>query len=55
MNHTINRYDRPMLVAVLINHQRSNISGCLCGWGVLGASHAEHIADMYEAGMGMKS
>jgi sRNA-binding protein len=41
-------YDRDVLVTVLIHHQRMDIGGCLCGWSVLGASHAEHIADAYE-------
>lgn len=45
-------YDRDRLIDVLILHQRSEDSGCLCGWGDrpehLGASFAEHIADVYE-------
>jgi len=44
-------YDREVLVNVLIYHQRESISGCICGWSVLGASHAEHVADVYEAAM----
>jgi hypothetical protein len=39
---------------VLVYHQ--TVAGpppfafsCACGWCVLGASHAEHIADVYEA------
>lgn len=41
-------YDRETLVQVLVHHQRSDIQGCDCGWSVLGASHPEHVADMYE-------
>ena len=45
------RYSRAVLVEVLIYHQRTNTSGCHCGWGVLGASYAEHVADVYEESM----
>lgn len=41
-------YDRPTMVQVLVYHQRVDITCCQCGWGVLGASHAEHVADVYE-------
>jgi hypothetical protein len=42
-------YWRPELVKTLVNHQqRCSDGGCHCGWGVLGASWAEHVADMYE-------
>lgn len=41
-------YDRDVLVQVLIYHQRISNLGCACGWGPLGASHAEHVADVYE-------
>jgi hypothetical protein len=41
-------YARGMLVTVLVYHQRANIGACGCGWSVPGASHAEHIADVYE-------
>ena len=41
-------YDRKLLVEVLIAHQRKDAQFCICGWGRLGFSHAEHIADMYE-------
>ena len=41
-------HDRTVLVDVLVYHQRLDISGCACGWSVLGASHAEHVADIYE-------
>lgn len=42
-------YDRAVLVQVLVYHQRKNIEGCWCGWSELGRSHAEHVADVYEA------
>lgn len=41
-------YDREVLVTVLVYHQHTNTSGCICGWAVLGASHPEHVADVYE-------
>ncbi len=44
-------YDRKALVNVLVYHQPTNTSGCICGWSVLGASHPEHIADTYENAM----
>jgi hypothetical protein len=31
--------------ALLIAHQRQDVGGCLCGWSVLGKSHAAHQAD----------
>lgn len=30
---------------VLVAHQRTDTSGCHCGWGRLGASHAAHVLD----------
>lgn len=42
------RYERDVLVNVLIYHQRSSLRSCRCGWNILGASHPEHIADEYE-------
>jgi hypothetical protein len=47
------RYSRVTLVDVLIYHQRHDIGGCACGWSVLGASHAEHVADIYEMVMSL--
>ena len=41
-------YDRTILVNILIYHYRKDDSSCGCGWGILGASHAEHVADIYE-------
>lgn len=42
------RYARDVLVDVLVHHQRRDAQHCLCGWGELGASHAAHVADVYE-------
>lgn len=47
-------YDRESLVTVLVYHQRKDIRGCCCGWSVLGASHAEHVADVYEESVATK-
>lgn len=41
-------HNREILVNVLIYHWRTNTSGCGCGWGVLGASHADHVVEVYE-------
>ena len=41
-------YNRAVLVDVLVYHWATATSGCGCGWGVLGASHPEHVADVYE-------
>ena len=43
------KYDRKVLVEVLIYHWPTSTSGCGCGWARLGHSHAEHVADVYEA------
>lgn len=40
--------DRYRLIDTLIHHQRTGPSGCHCGWGALGESHAEHVADQYD-------
>lgn len=45
------RYDREALVDVMIYHWPTLTSGCTCGWGVLGASFPEHVADIYEQKM----
>jgi len=46
------QYRRDMLVSTLIYHQRTDKSGCICGWGKLpehlGRFHADHVADVYE-------
>lgn len=36
---------RTRIAAVLTAHQRQDAQHCLCGWGKLGHSHAEHQAD----------
>ena len=41
-------YDREALIEVLVYHQPTSTSGCICGWAVLGASHPEHVVDQYE-------
>lgn len=41
-------YDRAALVTVLVYHYRKDAQYCGCGWGELGRSHAEHVADVYE-------
>ena len=41
-------YDRAALVDTVVYHWRTDNAGCGCGWAVLGASHAEHVADVYE-------
>lgn len=46
--YTPRTYNREILVDVIIHHARTSIEGCHCGWAVLGASHAEHVADVYE-------
>ncbi len=48
-------YDREVLVNVLVYHQATRTSGCHCGWAVLGASHAEHVADIYEGSVAIKT
>lgn len=32
------------VIDAIVWHQRKDIGGCLCGWSVLGASWAEHVA-----------
>ena len=39
--------DRERLVDTLVHHQRMDSQVCLCGWAELGASHAEHVSDIY--------
>jgi hypothetical protein len=57
-------YDRAVLVETLIYHQIGAPQGvwanpCLCGFGTraehLGKSHAEHVADVYEASVAAKA
>jgi hypothetical protein len=48
-------YDREVLTAVVIYHYRKGIEGCGCGWAELGASYAEHVADVYEQSVAVKA
>lgn len=41
-------YSRDVLIDTLVYHQRADVTYCACGWSVLGASHAEHVADVFE-------
>jgi hypothetical protein len=50
----MDHYRRPLLIEVLVHHQRADVSGCICGWAVLGASHPEHVADVYEVAVGVR-
>lgn len=45
------KYDREVFVEVLVRHQPTSSSGCICGWAKLGHSHPEHVADIYEVAM----
>jgi hypothetical protein len=47
-------YDRDLLVTVLVYHGRTSIKGCHCGWAKPGASHPEHVADIYEESMRLR-
>ncbi len=47
--------DRAVLVEVLVYHWPTPASGCHCGWGVLGASFPEHVADIYEMSVAVRS
>lgn len=53
-------YDRDVLVECLVYHQ--TLDGpppftftCACGWRELGASHAEHVADVVESSLRVRS
>lgn len=46
---------RAVLVEVLVYHQRKSSSDCCCGWAVLGASHAEHVADVFAESLAARS
>ena len=39
---------RRLAEAVLVAHQRRDITSCLCGWAELGKSHAAHVAAVLE-------
>jgi hypothetical protein len=47
-------YDRELLVKVMTYHQAKEDSSCICGWAVLGASHPEHVVDVYELAVGSR-
>lgn len=38
------------VASVLIEHHRSSIEGCRCGWADLGRSHAAHVAAVLARG-----
>lgn len=42
------KYDREVFITILIAHQRMEDCMCLCGWGRIGLSFAEHLVNMYE-------
>lgn len=37
------------VATTLIQHSRTSIKGCHCGWAELGRSHAEHVAKVLDA------
>ena len=48
-------YDSEVLTTVLIYHWPTASSGCHCGWAKLGASFADHVADVYEESVAARS
>lgn len=42
------KYDRDLLLKVLVYHQHNEDSSCICGWAKLGKSHPEHVVNIYE-------
>ncbi len=50
----MSQYDRDVLTTTLVYHQRKDSASCCCGWSVLGASHAEHVADVYEESVAVR-
>lgn len=46
-NETI-PFDRDLMIDILVYHWITKTSGCGCGWGVLGHSHAKHVVEVYE-------
>lgn len=46
---------RRLAAAVLVAHQRDGAGGCLCGWSVLGASWADHVAQVLDAAGALRS
>lgn len=51
MSRRVDREVRDAVATILTIHQRHK-GGCLCGWHVLGHSHAQHQADAI-AGAGL--
>lgn len=45
---------RDRIAAALIEHQRQGVQHCLCGWGKLGHSHPDHVADAVIAALGLR-
>jgi hypothetical protein len=41
--------DQERVTQLLVVHQRADAGHCLCGWGVLGASYAEHVTKVLAA------
>jgi hypothetical protein len=41
-------FNREMMMDVLVYHQRLDVGTCACGWSVIGASHAQHVVEVYE-------
>lgn len=49
-------YDRDVLVDVLVYHYRvAPGKGCGCGWSKLGLSWADHVADVYEESVALRT
>lgn len=42
------KYDRVVLSAVLMIHQKRPVLGCKCGWHNPEGSHVGHIIEVYE-------
>lgn len=45
------KYDHSVLVNTLVYHVPNKNMACSCGWKELGASWAEHVAEVYEFAM----
>ena len=48
----LREHERRLLEAVLMCHQRVDERWCACGWGELGASHAEHVVGCFQMALG---
>lgn len=51
---TCGEHDWRTLVRVLTYHQRTEDTGCACGWGEWGGSFAEHVAEVYRQALGFE-